>query len=480
LSKDKSLSELGDPEYWLINVQNATGPGDSMRKLLVGISGLLGFLFLTVAAWGTCHVVTPSGSGNKSGSDWNNACNGLTGSCSPSSGMIRGDSYYLAAGTYAPHDFSKANSGTSTITIKAVTANDHCTDTGYNAGTMFGQAKITGQTGLITDYWIVDGQYGAGRTKGSYGIFVDLTGQTGINGGFYGSTGATGTTIRYVEIKGTNNTNVCDSLIWNDGWKASSRPHDFTMSHIYGYGGNSLTKQNTMQNVTLEYSIVDQNYEDAVNCHGEPIATNDTTNFIIRYNQFINCVGTGCIATPCGTCNPGTAEIYGNVFATDQTAGILSDGVIVALSGGGWTSIKVYNNTVANWQLSQLRITPLNFLYNSGGSFGGLDLENNLFYNNADVVVGAGGGTCLSNSFYSNNRVSAACTGDQTGGAGNPFVNKNSDWHLVADTNLWSSLGSPYNTDPDGGLRTSSRGAFQFGDGSQAPDPPTGLSASVQ
>jgi len=274
---------------------------------------------------------------------------------------------------------------------------------------------------------------------------------------------------------------VCDISVWVDGWRASSRPASFTIQHLYGYNSNSLVKMNSVTTALLENSIMDSNYEDAVNCHGEDLAMNDVTSYTIRYNQFINCVGTGCIATPCGTCSPSGVEIYGNVFATDGKAGVLSDGVIVALSGGGFNPMKVYNNTIANWPLGQLRITPLNFIYNSGGTVANLDVENNLFYNNADtIVVNQSGGVCKSNSFYSTNRVSTACTGDQTGGTGNLFVNGFSDWHLVTDTSTLSMLASPYNTDPDGVSRSTSRGAYQFmGGGSQTVSAPTGLSVIV-
>src|SRR6476661_5393350 len=110
-----------------------------MRRFLFRIFEILNIVLFTSAAWGACHVITPNGSGNNSGSDWNNSCNGLSGSCSPSSGMLRGDSYYIAKGTYSSVTWSKGDSGSSNISVKSPTAGDHCTDTGFVQGTHVGQ-----------------------------------------------------------------------------------------------------------------------------------------------------------------------------------------------------------------------------------------------------------------------------------------------------------------------------------------------------
>src|ERR1700747_1601232 len=49
-----------------------------------------------------CHVVTPTGSGTKSGADWSNAMADL-----PST-LIRGDSYYLGPGVYSEFNHNEA------------------------------------------------------------------------------------------------------------------------------------------------------------------------------------------------------------------------------------------------------------------------------------------------------------------------------------------------------------------------------------
>jgi hypothetical protein len=345
------------------------------------------FIALSAAAFGACHVITPAGAGSHSGADWNNACTGLTGACDPSSGMVRGDSYYVAKGSYtAPSgggltswNLGQSTSGSLDISIKAVTASDHCTDTGYVAGTHFGQAVMSGEWFISTSHWIVDGQYGTGRNKGSYGIKCLLPSgfkTNGMNGGcFYDNSNSTNITMRYIEMQGTNNSpvGICESAMWFDVGSTN-----ILAQHIYNYNANSMMKVNFSTNVTLENSIVDSNYEDATNCHGEPIAVNGTSNFIVRNNQFLNCVGTGCISTPCGFCGTTSAEYYGNVFATtDGVTGIISDGIMAATgAGAGYSSLKFYNNTIANWTAAQFRIASTIF-YNSSATWNNLDAQNN-------------------------------------------------------------------------------------------------------
>jgi hypothetical protein len=87
------------------------------------------------------HAITPSGSGTKSGADWNNACAGFTGNCATTgtTGMVRGDIYYVAGGQYSVvggsnQIFDVADSASLTIEIRGATAADHGPATGWVAG----------------------------------------------------------------------------------------------------------------------------------------------------------------------------------------------------------------------------------------------------------------------------------------------------------------------------------------------------------
>jgi hypothetical protein len=95
-----------------------------------------------------CHAITPSGSGLKNGSDWNNACSGFSGACAVAS-LVRNDTYYVGSGTYpGSTDFNTPTSGNSVVTIKGANAADHCTDTGWSAGldTSASPAKFVSNT----------------------------------------------------------------------------------------------------------------------------------------------------------------------------------------------------------------------------------------------------------------------------------------------------------------------------------------------
>ena len=99
---------------------------------LVSISASALILVLTLAesSWSASnHYVRAGATGDGSGSDWINACPDFTGSCAVSS-LVRGDTYYVAAGTYGSRTFNTAESGTLVITIKGATASDPGTDTG--------------------------------------------------------------------------------------------------------------------------------------------------------------------------------------------------------------------------------------------------------------------------------------------------------------------------------------------------------------
>src|SRR5262245_44026348 len=91
------------------------------------ISALLGIpaalLWLTVSVQAANHYIRSGATGN--GSDWTNASSAL-----PTS-LVRGDTYYIADGSYSGYTVDDAVSGTQVITLKKATAADHGTDTGW-------------------------------------------------------------------------------------------------------------------------------------------------------------------------------------------------------------------------------------------------------------------------------------------------------------------------------------------------------------
>src|SRR5438445_6253385 len=89
---------------------------------------LIVLLPLALPSWAANHYVRIGAGGANNGSDWTNAFTSI-----PSgTRMVRGDTYYLAAGSYGAYTFNTAESGTSGITIKAATIADHGTSTGWS------------------------------------------------------------------------------------------------------------------------------------------------------------------------------------------------------------------------------------------------------------------------------------------------------------------------------------------------------------
>ena len=108
-----------------------------------------------------------AGATGKTCADWGiNACGDLP------AGLVRGDIYYVAAGTYAMHLFKDADSGSTIIRVQAATITDHGAETGWNNAYQ-GQATFhcVTQCGAIwefdTDYYSIDGVYRSTRTRQS-------------------------------------------------------------------------------------------------------------------------------------------------------------------------------------------------------------------------------------------------------------------------------------------------------------------------
>lgn len=146
--------------------------------LIVGIS------FPVLAA---NHYIRPNVTNDVSlGCEFNG--NGTTWACAASAGaagahndvpasasLTRGDVYYFSTGTWGTPSvylFTKAASGTDTITFKKATVADHGgQETGWSAGLGTGQAVFTDWfPDIQTSYWTIDGAAGSGSDHTTYGF----------------------------------------------------------------------------------------------------------------------------------------------------------------------------------------------------------------------------------------------------------------------------------------------------------------------
>lgn len=450
----------------------------------------LGYLFLAIPAFAaSCHVVTPSGSGSKTGADWNNAMAGLPGT------LVRGDSYYLADGSYGSYTFNTPTSGTTNINILKATSASHCMDTGWNLGTMgSSDAVFTQWEGGSGSYYTINGQFGGFNgdglpTSGGFGIYFD---GTSCHLGTLSRCvpldlpDVTNVTVSYVEVQGTGatanaNTNTPDDLLY---WGGSTNLtidhsyfHDSSCDFTFGYGGTGLT---------IQYSYFYKNWG-AGSCHGQVAWDGQgVSNVVWRYNVMRTIEGSAIwtAATAGGGTTLSNWQIYGNVIyfggsGDKSNYECLGDGVFACLNSGvSCTNIQIYNNTIVNLPssgqfscgagLSGVYVDPSS----NGGSF---TVEDNLWYGNSGGVSFGPIGTFTENynSFLSNPGGSGSGAQDVSVTSTNPFVSWSGsgggNFHLIGESskvNGGISLSSPFNMDPDGNTRGSDgqwdRGAYQY------------------
>lgn len=438
-----------------------------------------------------CHVVTPTGSGAKSGADWNNAMAGI------SNNLVRGDSYYLGPGNYGGFSHSEALSGSLDITIKRAYIADHCTDAGYvdaAHGQPGGQAVFTG-IWTYTGHWVFDGNYPNRKptTITETGIYVDGTGCTSSNCW----------TVSLSQTGSANSNFVIRNLAIQGGGDAKADTNPDQNIRVLGPASNYLVQyvmvyrsSNTpillraVTNFVVDHSLIEQNITTPAN-HGECISDSDSDNITISFNTFKNTSGTGCIVE----LNAGTAStasnwnIYGNLFFSDPaTRGGYGNGVVSCINNQSASNWKFFNNTIAN--IGGSLSTRLNFGTGSGNCIpSGIVAYNNLWYNSVRADH-TGPITTGYNTYVQMTSVTdqGTQTIDSATGA-NPFVSDvNENYHLRADTNLTpinltnlSGLASLAlnlvlgdDVDIDGVKRTTSRGAYQYlsSASSSAPAPP--------
>jgi hypothetical protein len=418
------------------------------------------------------RYVRSGATGNGSGTDWANAYPGLPNT------LIRGDTYWLADGSYGAYTFDDPPSGTSVITIRKATTANHGTSTGWSDSYGDGQAVFAGMT-FAYGYYVIDG------VRRNEGNWADTTAYgIRVTGSLYSSRLASSSnacadnlTFRYVDVGGPPGTGASSSA--GEGL------------YLGGFGDGSLA----CENWTLHRSHV-HNVKVHIQCAGCRGLLVEYTYFgpgwgkeairgqvaasdiVIRHNIFKDSCQrdpadstsgcTGEIAMWSGS-NHDNVEIYGNVFY--KTTGEVNSGGVIVIGGDGssWVgppanNTKIYNNTIAGLKSWNAKI----------------------------LVNGGSGNVCRNNLWFDNTGSSTGCTASTTSNnivaSSNPFSNYAAgDFRLAAATAAGFPLTSPYNTDLRGAQRGGDGswdvGAYEFGvggtqpaptgGGTQSPPPPT-------
>jgi hypothetical protein len=438
-------------------------------------------------AYGATHYITPSGAGNKSGSDWLNAYQGI-----PST-LKRGDTYVLAGGTYGAYRFDDATSGSTYIYIRkaqsgtydGVAYNDDLV-AGWSSSYESTQVLFTSSTSdpvlyFNTGYWSIDGVTPSRLWSTSgYGIKVTST-ASGNTECIWMHNGPV--TLKHMEVP--NRGSSYDTQQFNVFIETSN----VTVSHNYIYNGGNLVRINgysggggTSGNV-VEYNVFGNTWYSSTN-HSETIGMKyydaNITNTTIRYNYFKhsdNGQTTGFIidlGDP-GQTNDGV-YIYGNVF-TDLTG---HNGIGSGNSGapGTLTNWKIYNNTFIRSTVDFSRLST------------GSELVNNVFYSSdAEVFAGSAPATRRNNYWNASTNGLGSGSNDVTSSESTSvlfagYASNNFDLGSGGHArNTGYALTSPYNLDPDGTIRGADSawdiGAYEYSGGASTSVAPPAPQLSV-
>jgi hypothetical protein len=451
---------------------------------------LLSASLFSAAAYAGNKYVRADAAGSNTGTDWANAYTALPAT------LTRGDTYYIADGSYGPYVFKTPNSGSTLITIRKATVADHGTNTGWSDSYGDGEALFTGNDTVWTfapgvGYFEIFGQRAQPGVARSYGIRLYSTASRNSAAtllapdlsGPYSSTG--GNQHLYfdrVEFDWNNGTaagaaGATRAVQWNTA-VGNSGIH-FTNCFVHHSSGFGIYAASIASDYVIDGCHFANN-GGATTYHHETFWVTGTNGFTFR-NNIIRDTQSGALT---GWLMLGTvvnANIYNNVFTCSETTSCATGGNGII---GTWDSntyansnIQILNNTFANLPASG---NPAIYFYHSGGAKDiNVTVTNNVFFTVSFSVVGAdtlsdsacGGGT--------------SCPGvsAQTGLSTSMFRNWSArDFRLTSHTA--PGVPTAFNSDQDGNRRDADgiwdRGAYEFSSSSTSLPAPSNLRTTSQ
>lgn len=432
-------------------------------------------------AAGTIKYVRQGAAGTASGDDWTNAYTTLPAT------LTRTWTYCVADGTaYGTYDFDDVASGAQVIHVAKATTTDHGTSTGWVSTYGDGVATWSGWT-ITTDYYDLNGAIGGGpatwttslATTG-FGFEVTFTPPTvcGDNGALLTlNAGADHLTVAHTHLYGQNNNYPISGIKGTLGTNTDITVRYSAIETLFGpafHVGAWTTvfiEDNYIAFVRSTTTIDPRGF--CADWHAEMISSIGTnTGFTWRYNLISNIDGTGVFAGV----NMGASVtwlIYRNIFAQNFTTPI----IYYCEAGSNqqsMTGLRFYQNTL----VGQAGTAQGGIVIQTGCGSTDNEVRNNLWYLNEGNAFGID--ATQSHTYASDNFRTEGCaptcdkdaellTGGTSGqdATGSPFVSYNANplvanLHLAIDTNAGTTLGSPYNVDPDGVTATKpSRGAYE-------------------
>lgn len=415
----------------------------------------------------------------------NDACDSLPAT------LIRGDTYYIADGTYPAYTFS--GGGTQYIYIKKAIGNineeGHGTNNGWKNEYGDEQAIFTDTLKFnSSSYYVFDGQIGGGpdNWNSGHGFKIDIVDWENTPAldymGIHLHKGSNNITIAHTEFDmhgGAEITGKTAVYSVNDN-------NNITLRYNYlHHSSGGLIVDRDSDDWLIEYNFFQRPSMTETSSHSEifsvaPSRTEEHSlcnNWTVRYNIFEDWRSTG------GLMFYGWGwEIYGNVFYRNEYTIKARHGAI-----GTWSysennyfidvcpdkicskNHKIYNNTIFNGQsdIGADNIFPLGQCVNC-------EARNNLWNNspgfyrifNPTKPEAFTDSVHSHNAFFDSNGDSFEEDTKQVS-TGNPFVNLLAkDYRLTKPTNDGYHLSEPFNKDMFGNTRgqdrTWDRGAFEY------------------
>jgi hypothetical protein len=407
------------------------------------------------------YIRANANDGANNGSDWNNAYTSL-----PSS-LIRGDTYFIADGTYGSYKFDDAVSGPLTITIQKATISEHGTDDGWDDSYGDGQAIFQRTTGsivptidIVTSNIVFDGAVGSGSDPSNYGFYISKPADNcaspqrvgfGMPGAGYTGINIANITVSHTAIIGCGNTEpICSDGVYS--YPNSVSNITFTYNYIIGFQTN-LHHLN-WNTATIAYNYFGYNWSGA-NCHGQQISCKYTKDI-----EFHNNTLKDSYVFVMGAHNARNERwnIYNNLVLGGN-AGIWCH---AAIGGNPDDDVildwKIHHNTHVNVQVGSwgaVAVGPVSDISNHKTR-----VYNNLFYNcNSPKMSNTDCADCsaqaiehLNNAFYKTSGIFDNYEeGTAVTSSADPFVDSDKgDYRLkpgVSAINAGIQLGSPFDTD---------------------------------
>lgn len=395
---------------------------------------------------GTYYYVRAGAEGSNDGSDWTNAYTALPAT------LVRGETYYIADGTYGSYTFDDVESYAEYITIKKATGAAHGTSTGWDASYGDGQAIFdTASLIFSTGYYVIDGVSGGGPSSwdSGHGFVVQHT-KGGNRIRF--NANVDHITISHAEI--TNSDDTANDVNYGSLIFSYANVTDITISDCYihnVFGCCIQTGYVGADNWTIERSKIGDNTGTASN-HSDLWSAMGNDGWVWRHNYLYQWRSTGALialnGTESGTGDDNICEdwhIYGNIFDQDGSS---STGVIKANQDGSndqyarrW---RVYNNTFIDLDSAS---TWVSFVIHTTGEADN-SMRNNLFWS-IDSIDTGNSWSDEDHNHYKLGLNGSFLTGENDSTiASDPFTDyANGDYTLSAGIAGDATIGAEYATD---------------------------------